>query len=113
MIEIEREFMNTAEKQLDEIRKLLFPKSVQHTDVDEKGEDVTYYIDYSADLNLEAALSDIQEGYSDSTVRNTILDVIDRLSKIRELLDEHLMFTKDVNYFVVENLRKDSVEDIE
>lgn len=105
--------MTEAEQRLDEIRKILFPKSVRHTELDENGKEVTYHIDYSADLNLEAALTDIQEGYSDDTVRATISDVIERINSIRNILDEHLMFTNDVNFFVVENMRKENVEDIE
>lgn len=105
--------MNSAEKQLEEIRKILFPDSVYNTDVDESGREIKYRIDYSADFNLQAALNDIQEGYIDETAYLTVSDVMNRIIKIREILEEHLMVTEDIEFFVVENLRKDDVEDIE
>ena len=102
--------MNTAEEKLELIRKILFPEPLKQTEVNESGEEQLFHIDYSADLNLDAALNDIEDGFSDETVQKTIKDVSSRLYKIREILDEHVTFSPDINYFVVENLKHENEE---
>lgn len=75
--------LDTAVKQLEDIKQILFP-AFETTTTDE-GQIIQ--IDYSADSNLEAALSDIEDGYSDETVQKTIKNVIDRVYKIRKLMN--------------------------
>ena len=96
-----------AEKKLEEIRDLLFPKNESRETVDKTGEEVKYQVDYSADMNLDAALIDIQEGYVDEVVENTIRDVSNRLYKVREVLNAWQEIDHDSNYIIYESKKSD------
>ena len=104
-----------AEQRLEEIREILFPphSTKEHTDP-ETEETVKIQIDYSADLNLDSALYDIREGYSDEVVQKTIQDVLERLYKIRKILNAEAEIDSEAKYIIVDNKNTDSdIKDID
>lgn len=102
MFSVKRKVETPAEQKLEEIRNILFPPSSTEEAVDkETGDVLKYEVDYSADINLYGALIDIQEGYSDETVQNTVKDVHDRLLKIRKLLNSDIDWNTDESKYVV------------
>lgn len=112
---VERKPFTPAEEKLELIKNILFPQSKLQEDLDPKtGETYKWQVDYSADMNLDAALIDLQEGHNDKAVHNTIDGVIKSLHEVREILEAHMELSKEARYIVVENL-KDSinVEEIE
>ena len=60
-----------SSQKIEEIANILFPPYEVRLDKD----GTKYQIDYSADMNLDSALSDLEDGYNDQTVRNTIKDI--------------------------------------
>lgn len=98
----------SAEEKLEKISQILFPKSELNTDKDGN----KFYIDYSADSNLDAALNDLEEGYNDDTARNTIRKVSNRIFQIRKLLEAQQSLEKDIKYILVEDVETNKVEEI-
>ena len=96
-----------AEEKLEQIRSILFPPCKLEKDMDEAGNMHKWQVDYSADMNLYAAMIDIQEGQTDKPVLNTVGDVHDRLIKVREILEEHMQLSKEADYILVENLKEE------
>ena len=88
-----------AEVKLDKIQNILFPPFKKDT----TGED-TFFIDYSVDSNLQAAVYDLQEGHSDEIVQGTINKIIDRLIEVRKVLEAYNEFDTDVKYVIVDDL---------
>lgn len=103
-----------AEELLDKIKDILFPPNVLREEVDPKsGQVFKFTVDYSIDMNLDAALIDIQEGNNDEIVQNTIKGVLKRLIEVRELLDVHMELGKESQFIVVEDPRESfNAEDI-
>jgi hypothetical protein len=104
---VEKRLNTPAEEKLELIKNILFPQPKLMEDMDEGGQFHKWQVDYSADLNLNAALVDLQEGHNDKAVHNTILDIEDRLIKVRDILEEHMQISKEAEYIVVENLKED------
>jgi hypothetical protein len=104
---IEKRPNTPAEEKLEQIKQILFPPCKLMEDMDEGGEFHKWQVDYSSDLNLNAALVDLQEGHNDKAVHNTIMDIEDRLIKVRDILDEHMQISKEAEYIVVENLKEE------
>lgn len=104
---VEKRSNTPAEEKLELIKNILFPPSKLMEDMNEGGEFQKWQVDYSADMNLYAALIDLQEGHNDKAVHNTLNDIQDRLIKIREILEEHMQLSKEAQYIVVENLKED------
>jgi hypothetical protein len=71
-----------AEDKLDDIKRILFPPLVNKVD-EENGETITYVVDYAVDTNLEAALTDLEDGINDDQVRDTIKVVLSKLVSVR------------------------------
>lgn len=88
------------EQRIEEIANLLFPPLQLHTD--SKGN--KYHIDYSVDMNLDAALVDLEEGNNDEISRKTIKGVSDRLFKLRQYLEIQREFDSEIKYVLVEDL---------
>lgn len=108
---VEKKINTPAEERLEQIKKILFPPNKLHEDVDPKtGETYKWQVDYSADMNLDAALIDLQEGHNDQAVHNTITGVIKSITEVREILDAHMELDKEAKYILVENLR-DTIDD--
>lgn len=97
-----------AEVKLDQIRDILFPPCERHTDK----QGVKYQVDFSVDMNLDAALTDLEEGYNDPTSRETIKKVANRLYQVREILDAYQELT-DADYLIVDDLSEDIDEKIQ
>lgn len=107
---VERKPFTPAEQKLELIKNILFPKSKLNEDIDPKtGESYKWQVDYSADMNLDAALIDLQEGHNDQAVHNTIVGVIKSIHEVRDLLEAHMELSEEAKYIVVENL-KDSID---
>ena len=98
-----------SSKKIDEISDLLFPP--YDVRVDQDG--TKYQIDYSADMNLDSALSDLEDGYNDQEVRNTIKDICNRLFKVRELLDVYRKIEEDASYIIVDTRENNKVNEIQ
>jgi len=99
-----------SDKIIEEIKKILFPPLKLQT-ASKDGQITKFHIDYSVDSNLDAVLMDLQEGYNDEVSQKTINKVINRLNKVRTLLEAYAELDKDAQYIIVENL-EDS-EDVE
>lgn len=104
---VEKKLSTPAEEKLERIRQILFPQPKLEQDVDKDGVLHKFQVDYSADMNLYAAVIDLQEGQNDQVVHNTINDIHDRLHKVREVLDEHMQLSKEAEYIIVENLKEE------
>lgn len=92
----------SSDQTIEQIKNILFPPLRL-----EEEQGVKFHIDYSADSNLDAALSDLIDGYNDEATRKTLGDVSNRLYKIRQLLEAHMELDSDAKYIVVENLAED------
>lgn len=90
-----------AEKKLEEISKLLFPEPEEA----ESPDGDKFLVDYSVDMNLDAALVDLEEGHNDEVCRKTIKKVANRLYEVRQLLNAHYIDGKKFNYVVVDDVR--------
>ena len=91
-----------ADEKLDKIKEILFPDFERQT---LSNGDKTL-IDYSIDSNLESALSDLEDGINDPTLRKTIRLSIDRLIEIRKLLEAYGEFDMGAKYVVVDDMSR-------
>ena len=97
----------TAEQKLEEIKNILFPPFAKQSK-----EDITFLIDYSADSNLQAVITDLEEGHNDEIMQGTINKVIDRLVEVRKILKAYGEFDTDAQYIIVDDLPTDE-KDVE
>jgi len=97
----------TADEKLEEIKNILFPPFKKQSK-----EDITFLIDYSVDSNLQAAITDLEEGHSDEIVQGTINKVIDRLVEVRKILKAYGEFDTEAKYIIVDDLPTDE-KDVE
>lgn len=104
---VEKKSNTPAEEKLEQIIQILFPQPKLEEDYGKDGELHKYQVDYSADMNLYAAIMDLENGHNDKAVHNTINDIHDRLIKVREVLDEHMQLSSEADFIVVENLKED------
>ena len=96
-----------AEERLEQIKDILFPPSKLNEELDKDGSIFKWQVDYSADMNLDAALTDLEEGINDPAVHNTIRDISKRLSSIRQLLDAYMELHPEARYIMVESSKDD------
>lgn len=96
----------TADEKLEQIVAVLFPQMT--TEIDKEGN--KFHVDSSADMNLDSALVDLEEGHNDEVSRKTIKDVSDRLYKVRKIVESYQKLDKDAKYILVENLDKKEVD---
>ena len=83
---IVRKKTSTPEGQkLAEIRELLFPRM----ELRETKDGDKYYVNSDLDVNLDSALMDLRSGYNDEVVQNTIDGAVEKLSKIRQILEAY------------------------
>ena len=97
-----------AEVKLDMIRDILFPPSDSHIDKDGR----KFLVDYSADLNLDSALSDLEDGYNDAACQQTIKKISNRLYEVRKILNAHQELT-DAEYLIVDDLVEEAYEKVQ
>jgi hypothetical protein len=106
---VERKPNTPAEEKLEQIKSILFPPSKLNEEMDKDGSTFKWQVDYSADMNLDAALIDLEDGHNDPAVHNTIRGVRDMIADVRNLLDAHMELSKEARYIIVEN-KKDSID---
>lgn len=104
---IEKRNNTPAEERLEQIKDILFPPSKLNEEMDKDGSLFKWQIDYSADMNLDAALTDLEEGINDPAVHNTIRDISKRLSSVRQLLDAYMELHPEARYIMVESSKDD------
>lgn len=98
----------TAEEKIEKIIEILFPPL--HTHIDKEGN--KFHVDYSADINLDAALTDLEEGYNDDASRKTIKNISNRLFEIRKLVEVYRSLDTDAKYVLVDDLDDTRLENI-
>jgi hypothetical protein len=105
----------SAEVKLEQIKEILFPPLQLMEDVDpQTGTPYKWQVDSTIDMNLDAALIDLQSGHNDGIVHNTLQDSIARLTQIREILDVHMELSPEASYIMVQGTtQKLDVEEIE
>lgn len=104
---IEKRNNTPAEERLEQIKDILFPPSKLNEEMDKDGSLFKWQIDYSADMNLDAALTDLEDGINDPAVHNTIRDISKRLSNVRQLLDAYMELHPEARYIMVESSKDD------
>jgi len=92
-----------ADERLAQIKEILFPPSKLNEDMDKDGSIYKWQVDYSVDMNLDAALTDLEEGVNDQAVHNTIRDISKRLYSVRKLLDAYMELDPEAKYIMVES----------
>lgn len=81
---------------LKEVADLLFPKfEVREVDGEK------YSVDSSVDTNIEAVMTDIQEGYVDEVCVTTLKACFEKIYKVRELLKAFHEMDPSVQKYVI------------
>jgi hypothetical protein len=102
-IQIKRVLPDTeAGLRLQQIKDILYPPGK----LDDIGE-YKVQIEYGADYNLDAALTDLENDSNDDITRATIREVAERLYKVRKLLEAYVELHEDAQYMIVDNLEKE------
>lgn len=95
--------------QLERVIQMLFP--ALQIQADENGDE--YYVDSSVDMNLDAALIDLEEGFNDDVCRTTIRKVANRLFEVRKFLNASNEINTTVERIVVKDVdTKKDIDDI-
>jgi hypothetical protein len=107
-IKIVRQFPDTeAGRKLQEVKDILYPPCA----LDTVGE-FKVQIEYGADYNLDAALTDLENDANDDVSRGTIKEVCERLYKVRKILEAYVELHEDAQYMIVDNFgRKEEIYD--
>jgi hypothetical protein len=103
----------TVDERLSEIRNILFPPLTLQNEVGKEGSSIKFHIDYSVDSNLDAVLMDMQQGINDASMHKTMRTCIERISKIREVLEAHYSLDPEAKYILVDDGSQDLTETIE
>ena len=106
---VQRKTETPAEQKLEEIRNILFPVPETETKFDGKKE-IKYFIDRSVDMNLDAALIDLQEGNNDKICHDTINSVIKSLIQVRQILNAYSELDSDSQYVIVDNPKETQID---
>jgi hypothetical protein len=102
-IKIERKMPDTeAGKKLQQVIDILYPRPKLE---EEKG--IKFQVEYGADYNLEAALTDLEHDSNDEISRATIREVCERLHKVRKILEAYVELNEEAQYMIVDNLSSD------
>jgi hypothetical protein len=84
------------------LRKYLFPQLI----VNERN-GTKFHIDYSVDANLEAVLSDIEDGQIDEATMASLKYALEQIQKTRLAFGFKKIWHKDVSYIVIGNKYND------
>jgi hypothetical protein len=87
-----------AEVKLQQIQDLLFPPLEEQMEGD-----MSFYVDYSVDSNIESAIYDLEEGHNDETVRKTLKAISNKLFKARKILQAYQEIDKNIGYVVTDD----------
>lgn len=104
---IERKPPTPAEEKLEQIKNIMFPPCKLNTEMESDGSFYKWQVDYSVDMNLDAALTDLEEGVNDQAVHNTIRDISKRLYEVRNVLDAYMELDPEAKYIMVESSLED------
>lgn len=85
---------------LQEVVDLLFPD----IEVQKLPDGTVFHVDRSADSNLFSALVDLKEGNNDKVTRETLEDCLNRLYKVRALLEAHSSVDRKAKYILVDTI---------
>jgi formylmethanofuran dehydrogenase subunit B len=102
MFTLKRVAKNTADEKIEKIISILYPPRKIDTI-----NDIKVQIEYGADYNLEAALTDLELGHNDEVSRKTLREVCDRLHAVRKILEAYVELDKEAQYMIVDNFGKD------
>ena len=89
---------------LEEIKELLFPPLLTRTTED----GTKYHVDKSVDMNLDAAIADVVDGYLDDVTTSTLNEIAKKLSKLRKLLKVNCEIDPEVESIFFEMQSNDS-----
>jgi len=89
-----------------QICDMLFPEPTENVD-----DGLTFITDTSVDMNLQAALADLEEGVNDEVTRDTLRKILVRLHEARDLLKANYQIKKEARYFVVDAPPIKSIEE--
>jgi hypothetical protein len=95
MKKVESNF-NHSDRLLKEVAELLFPKFEVREVEGEK-----YSIDSSVDTNIEAVLTDIQDGYVDEICVKTLKACFEKIYRVRQLLKAFHEMDPEVKRYVI------------
>ena len=105
-----------SDQLIENIKQLLFPQLELEIEHDPKTDYVSkFHVDYSIDSNLYAALTDLMDGNNDEITRGTIQKSIDKLNKVRKMLEAYAIIDEEAHYIIVDNDKpenKTRLEDI-
>jgi hypothetical protein len=86
-----------SDVKLKQIIDLLFPQF--ETKVTDEG--LKYAIDSSIDTNIDAVVTDLQDGYLDNTCINTLEACLQRIQKVREILNPRQIMNPDIEKYIL------------
>ena len=98
-----------AQKKLNAISDSLFPK--YETKRDSSG--VRYHVDSSVDMNLEAVISDIEDGYVDKSTVLTLKAIAKKINEVRAVLNVMHELDPEVHHFFYYMPTDDGIEETE
>ena len=93
-----RETSPDAQK-LEDIANLLFPPY----QIESLEDGSKIQVEHSVDWNLEAVLTDLQDGYNDETSRSTLANILKKLIRVRKILEVDVKIDENAKYFIVED----------
>ena len=102
------------DNRIEEITSILFPPLETKSYISNGGKEEKYSIDYSVDSNLDGALIDLIDGRNDEVVHKTISKAIEKLGKVRKILEAYQEIDYDSKYIIIDNGEDDiNAENIE
>lgn len=101
---------DSNEQLLEEIKRILFPEVelVRHPDPD--GGETVYQIERSIDYNLDNVYQDITDGICGRDTQRTLNKMVERLFKVRDLLDVKTVIHSEASRIVIDCDDKESEE---
>jgi hypothetical protein len=102
-----KQSVTPADIKLEQIKNILFPPMELLEEPDPEGNMIKFHVDYSADSNLEAALSDLQDGHNDSQTQQTINTITNKLFEVRKIMEAYANLNEDAKYIVVDMKNED------
>lgn len=86
-----------SDHKLKQIVDLLFPQFEKK--ISQSG--IKYAVDSSIDSNIDAVITDLQDGYLDNTCINTLEACAQRLAQVREILNPAQMLIPDIEKYIL------------
>ena len=96
----------TAEEKLEQVTNILFPPCGR----ERLSSGDLVQIDYSVDTNLDAVLTDLQDGHNDKVSQKTISRCIERLIEVRKVLEAYGELDPEAKYVIVDDLSRKEEE---